>query len=52
MYVFGVDFPIMEVLFFFGFLLLITLIVIWLEIRKLRELILTEKVKIKSKKRR
>jgi len=53
MYVFGIDWPIMELLFIVGTLLLIfgvflfiTLIVIWLEIRKLRELILTERSNI------
>ena len=53
MYVFGVDLPIMELLFVFGILLsvfgiflLITLIVIWKEVRGLKELILTEKSNI------
>jgi len=41
MYVFGIDLPIMELLFIVGLLFLIALIVIWLEIRKLRKLLLT-----------
>jgi len=42
MYVFGIDLPIMEMLFVFGIFYLAALIIIWLELRKLGKLILTE----------
>lgn len=42
MYVFGIDFPIMELLFLFGMFSLVGLVVIWIEIRKLRSVISKE----------
>jgi predicted Holliday junction resolvase-like endonuclease len=42
MYVFGVDLPIMEMLFVFVLLLFVALIIVFFEVRKLRKLILTE----------
>ena len=42
MYVFGIDIPIMELLFFVGLVYFVSLVIIWLEIRKLRKLLLTE----------
>ena len=42
MYIFGIDIPLTELLFVFVIALFIALIIILLEIRKLRKLILTE----------
>ena len=42
MYVFGIDMPIMEMLFVFGVFYLAALLIIWLELRKLGKLIVTE----------
>ncbi|MBD3163647.1 hypothetical protein GF323_00435 [Candidatus Woesearchaeota archaeon] len=42
MYVFGIDMPIMELMFIFLMLFFVALLIILLEIRKLRKLILTE----------
>jgi hypothetical protein len=39
MYVFGIDLPIMELLFVFLVFFVVALVVIWLEVRKLRKLI-------------
>ena len=42
MYVFGIDMPIMELLFVFMLLLVAALVVIWIEIRRLIKLVGTE----------
>jgi len=42
MYVFGIDLPIMEILFVFVVFLTLALIMIWLEVRSLRNLLLIE----------
>jgi hypothetical protein len=42
MYVFGIDLPIMELLFVFGVFYLAALLIIWLELKKLGKLISTE----------
>jgi hypothetical protein len=42
MYIFGIDLPVMEILFIFALLFLAALIVVWLEIRKLSRLIKEE----------
>lgn len=43
MYIFGIDLPIMELLFIFSLIFIIALVIIWLEIKKLRGLISAEK---------
>ena len=46
MYVFGIDLPIMELLFVFGIFLFAALVIIWLEIRRLRDLLTAEKANL------
>jgi hypothetical protein len=48
MYVFGMDLPLMEILFVFSILYLAGLVFTFLEIRKLRKLILVEQKEIKQ----
>ena len=48
MYVFGVDLPIMELLFLFGVFLFAALVIIWLEIRRLRDLLTAEKANLST----
>jgi hypothetical protein len=48
MYVFGIDVPLMEVLFVFSILYVVALVVTFLEVRKLRQIIVEERLDLRE----